>query len=61
MLGNLYKFSDKTMDIIARAEEAVSEKFKKIEEVCLYNQAKVLKAFADNHIGAAMTIWGVTP
>lgn len=53
MLGNLYKFSDKAMDIIARAEAAVSERFKKIEDVCLYNQAKVLKAFADNHIGAA--------
>ncbi len=53
MLKNIYKFSDKTYEIIEQAENAVKEKFAEIEKVCLYNQAKIMKAFSENHIGAA--------
>ena len=53
MLKGIYNFSAKTYEIINKAEEAVKEKFAEIERVCLYNQAKVMKAFSENHIGAA--------
>ena len=53
MLKGIYNFSAKTYEIINKAEEAVKEKFAEIERVCLYNQAKVMKAFSEKHIGAA--------
>ena len=39
-----------TLELVNEAEKEVSEQFKKIDELCLYNSEKVLKAFVSNHI-----------
>ncbi len=49
----MMNFSEKTLKIVADAQAAAMEEFKKIDEVALINQAKVLKAFSDNKISAA--------
>lgn len=46
-------FSESTKKIIAEAEAAAKEEFLRIDEVALFNQAKVLSAFSDNRISAA--------
>lgn len=46
-------FSEKTKKIIADAEAAAKEEFLRIDEVALFNQAKVLSAFCENRISAA--------
>ncbi len=53
MLEKIYAFSNKTIEITNKAEERVKERFSEIEKVCLYNQAKVMKAFSENRISAA--------
>ncbi len=50
---NMTDFSEKTKKIIADAEAAAKEEFLKIDEVALFNQAKVLSAFCENRISAA--------
>lgn len=37
-------------ELINKAEQNLSETFKKVEEIALYNQEKVLNAFKNNHI-----------
>ena len=46
-------FSEKTKKIIADAEAAAKEEFLRIDEVALFNQAKVLSAFCENRISAS--------
>lgn len=53
MLNEIYSFSENTLKIINKAEEAVKDKFLEIDKVCLYNQAKVMRAFSENRISAA--------
>lgn len=49
----LYNISDMLIDIINESEIELNEKFKEIENVALYNQAKVLKAFNEARISQA--------
>lgn len=45
--------SQKTLDIVCEAEKKSEEFFKIADEIALFNQAKVLKAFSDNKISEA--------
>ena len=47
-------FSEKIRDLAAEAEKDVAEGFKLIDEVSLFNTAKVLDAFAENRVSANM-------
>lgn len=47
-------FSEKIRDLAAEAEKDVAEGFKSIDEVSLFNTAKVLDAFAENRVSANM-------
>ena len=40
----------KVVELVEKAELELKDEFKKIDELCLYNSEKVLKAFVDNHI-----------
>ncbi len=52
MLKDLYGFNQNTLETVKKAEENLKEEFSEIERICLYNQAKVMKAFSDEKIGA---------
>lgn len=47
-------FSEKIRELAAEAEKDVAEGFKSIDEVSLFNTAKVLDAFAENRVSANM-------
>lgn len=49
-MENLFNISNETLALAEQAQQAVKEQFKKIEEICEYNQNKVLKAFIDNGV-----------
>lgn len=49
----LYNISERLVDIVDNAEIELSEMFKEINNVALYNQAKVLKAFKNARISQA--------
>lgn len=49
----LYNISDKLINIVENAEEELRYKFDEINDVALYNQAKVLKAFNEARISQA--------
>lgn len=46
----LFNISDKVIDLANECEEELAEKFKEIDEVALFNTAKVLNAFKENKI-----------
>lgn len=46
----LFNISDKVIDLASECEEELEEKFKEIDEVALFNTAKVLNAFKENKI-----------
>lgn len=46
----LFNISDKVIDLASECEEELAEKFKEIDEVALFNTAKVLNAFKENKI-----------
>ncbi|HIT09942.1 MAG TPA: methionine gamma-lyase family protein [Candidatus Merdivicinus faecavium] len=52
-LTGLYDFSPRLLALADKAEEKCREAFARIEEIQAYNEAKVLKAFADNRVSAA--------
>ena len=41
---------DKVLDLVNRCELELKDKFNEIDELCLYNSEKVLKAFRDNNV-----------
>lgn len=47
-------FSERIRELAAEAEKDVAEGFKSIDEVSLFNTAKVLDAFAENRVSANM-------
>lgn len=49
-IGKEFGISQATLDIVESAERKSEDFFKTADEIALYNQAKVLKAFADNRI-----------
>lgn len=50
---DIFKFFERTKKIIEDAEKAAKDEFAETDRVALYNQAKVLSAFAENKISAA--------
>lgn len=46
----IFNISEKLIDIVEKSEQELSENFKKVDEVSLENQAKVLKAFNEAKI-----------
>lgn len=44
---NDLEISDELLNLSKKAEEALKEKFAEFDDICLYNSAKVLKAFHD--------------
>lgn len=48
-----FGISKEIMDIVSEAERSASDSFARAEEIAFINQAKVMKAFADNMIGEA--------
>lgn len=46
----IFNMSEKLVDIVEKSEQELSEKFKKVDETSLENQAKVLKAFNEAKI-----------
>ena len=47
---NEFGISDKAKNLVLKAEESLTEEFKKIDNMCDINSLKVLKAFSDNKI-----------
>ena len=47
---NEFGISNKAKEIVLKAEESLTEEFKKIDDMCDINSLKVLKAFSDNKI-----------
>ncbi|MDE5990519.1 MAG: methionine gamma-lyase family protein [Clostridia bacterium] len=45
------KFDKRTIEIVDLAQKKLYKQFEEIDEIALYNQAKVLKAFQDNNVG----------
>jgi len=46
----IFNISEKLIDIVEKSEQELSENFKKVDEVSLENQAKILKAFNEAKI-----------
>ena len=42
---------DKVLDLVNRCELELKDKFKEVDELCLYNSKKVLEAFRNNNVG----------
>ena len=49
-IKQIYGFDDKLLDFANQAEERCKESFSRIDSIAEYCGAKVLKAFADNHV-----------
>lgn len=49
-ISNLYPFLPQVYDLAAQAEALCKDAFAKMDEIAFYNEAKVLKAFADNRV-----------
>ncbi len=45
-----FNISQETIDIVREAESVSKDYFKRADEIALFNQAKILKAFSDNRI-----------
>lgn len=43
-------FSEKVISVAQQAEKDLAEAFEKVEDVCMYNSQKVLRAFLDNGV-----------
>ena len=48
-----FNISQETIDIVREAENVSKDYFKRADEIALFNQAKILKAFSDNRISEA--------
>ena len=44
-------FSQKTVDIVNKAQEKLAKQFAETEEISTFNQLKVLNAFQQNSVG----------
>ena len=42
--------NEKVIELVNKAEFELKDEFKKIDDLCLYNSEKVLKAFINNHV-----------
>ncbi len=51
--AGIYSFSPRLLELAGQAEEKCREAFRRIEEIQAYNEAKVLKGFADNRVSSA--------
>lgn len=45
------EFSENVIQIVNKAEQKAQAQFKKLEEIALFNQNKVIDAFRDNNVG----------
>lgn len=45
------EFSENVIQIVNKAEQKAQTQFKKLEEIALFNQNKVIDAFRDNNVG----------
>lgn len=50
MITEFFNIDTKILDLAKRAEENAKKQFEKIDEICLYNEAKVLSAFQKNRV-----------
>ena len=50
LLCEQFGIDSETVDAVERAEASLADEFRKIDDICEYNQYKVLKAFQDNRI-----------
>lgn len=49
-IHSLYPFKAEVYELADKAEVLCKDAFARIDEIAFYNEAKVLKAFADNHV-----------
>ena len=49
-IKSLYPFKAQVYELAKNAEALCKDAFARIDEIAFYNEAKVLKAFADNHV-----------
>lgn len=52
-MNNFFDIDEKIKSLAKKSEEKCKEAFERIDEVCAFNENKVLKAFADNRISAS--------
>ena len=52
-----FNIDKKAIEIVAKAEDELSERFKETDDIAAVCQLKVLKAFQDNHINATHFDW----
>ncbi len=50
LLCEQFGIDHETVEAVERAEASLADEFRKIDDICEYNQYKVLKAFQDNRI-----------
>ena len=49
-MKDLIGISDKTYELYLKVLPKIKESFKEVDDICEYNNAKMMKAFFDNHI-----------
>lgn len=52
-MSEFFKISDFLLEKAKAAEDRVQQNFKEIEEICRYNEEKVLSSFTENRVSAA--------
>lgn len=54
-MNNFFSIDQRLMDLAAQAEETAREAFRRIDENCEYNSAKVLSAFIRNRVSESIS------
>lgn len=52
-MNNLLNIKESTWNLINEEENNIQKQLKEVDEICLYNSAKILKAFQDNKVAEA--------
>ena len=52
-MHNLLNIKESTWNLINEEEKNIEKQLKEVDEICLYNSAKILKAFQDNKVAEA--------
>ena len=47
---NKFNINEELINLSKKVDEKIKDKIKEIDELCMYNSIKVLKAFHQNHI-----------
>ena len=57
LLTEKHKIDPRILDIVSKAEKAVSDRFDALDDITAYNQYKVLSAFQENRLSDTHFSW----